>query len=141
MSLTQPPALTRGSPVAAGDSQSVLPRSLDAVSPSLVLLKEAIGMAGRPVWINADILTGPGGSNRPLDPDGFLSAVSSLPTSTVLSLGWTTGWTAGVDNPGEERPHPSATVFTPYQVAFGVVNLKCVYDAFFCYNIHKLGKT
>lgn len=77
-------------------------RSLDAVSPSLVLLEEAISMAGRPVWINADILTGPGGHSRPLDPDGFLSAVSTLPTSTVLSLGWTSGWTAGVDNPGEQ---------------------------------------
>lgn len=81
-------------------------RSLDAVSPSLALLEEAISMAGRPVWINADILTGPGGHIQPLDPHGFLSAVTTLPTSTVLSLGWTSGWTAGVGNPGEERSAP-----------------------------------
>lgn len=75
-------------------------KSLDAVSPSLVLLEEVPTEAGRPVWINADILTGPGGHAKPLDPHGFLSAVTALPASTVLSLGWTTGWSAGVENPG-----------------------------------------
>ncbi|XP_069001453.1 protein FAM151B isoform X2 [Embiotoca jacksoni] len=75
-------------------------KSLDAVSPSLVLLEKEEEVLSRPVWINADILSGPGGRAGPLDPEAFLSAVSSLPADTVLSLGWTTGWTAGTENPG-----------------------------------------
>lgn len=74
--------------------------SLEAVSPSLVLLEEVLGEPSWPVWVNADILSGPGGQARPLEPQAFISAVRSLPTRTVLSLGWTTGWTAGKDNPG-----------------------------------------
>ncbi|XP_040898347.1 protein FAM151B [Toxotes jaculatrix] len=75
-------------------------KSLEAVSPSLALLDEVLADLSRPVWINADILSGPGGQARPLEPQAFLSAVTSLPTHIVLSLGWTTGWTAGTENPG-----------------------------------------
>lgn len=75
-------------------------KSLEAVSPSLVLLEEVLAEPSIPVWINADILSGSRGQARPVEPQGFLSAVTALPTHTVLSLGWTTGWTAGTDNPG-----------------------------------------
>lgn len=75
-------------------------KSLDAVSPSVVLLGQVLGDFSRPVWVNADILPGPGGQATPLQPQGFLDAVGSLPTPTVLSLGWTTGWTEGSENPG-----------------------------------------
>uniref|UniRef100_A0A3B5AVS4 Family with sequence similarity 151 member B n=1 Tax=Stegastes partitus TaxID=144197 RepID=A0A3B5AVS4_9TELE len=75
-------------------------KSLEAVAPSLVLLDEMLVEPSRPVWVNADILPGPGGQTTPLDPQAFLSAVTTLPTDTVLSLGWTTHWTAGTDNPG-----------------------------------------
>ncbi|KAM9360558.1 protein FAM151B [Symphorus nematophorus] len=75
-------------------------KSLEAVSPSVALLEEALTRSSRPVWINADILSGPGGQATPLEPQAFLSAVETLPADTVLSLGWTTGWTAGTDNPG-----------------------------------------
>ncbi|XP_042344598.1 protein FAM151B [Plectropomus leopardus] len=75
-------------------------KSLEAVSPSVALLDEVLAEPSRPVWINADILCGPGGQARPLEPQAFLSAVTALPTHTVLSLGWTTGWTAGTDNAG-----------------------------------------
>lgn len=75
--------------------------SLDAVSPSLALLEEVLSEQSCPVWINADILDGPGGKAKILEPQAFLSAVSSLPSHTVLSLGWTTGWTSGIDNPGD----------------------------------------
>lgn len=92
------------------------PRSLEAVSPSLVLLEEVLSIAGRPAWVNADILAGPGGHARPLPPHDFLSAVTALPTSTVLSLGWTTGWTAGMENPGEESSAPNAAVFALCQL-------------------------
>ncbi|XP_074526694.1 protein FAM151B [Halichoeres trimaculatus] len=79
-------------------------KSLDAVSPSVLLLQEVLqedmSESGRPVWLNADILSGPGGQATPLDAQSFLSAVRTLPTHIVLSLGWTTGWTAGMQNPG-----------------------------------------
>ncbi|XP_071337958.1 protein FAM151B isoform X2 [Trachinotus anak] len=76
-------------------------KSLEAVSPSMALLEAVLAEQRRPVWINADILSGPGGGQaRPLEPQAFLSAVGTLPSHTVLSLGWTTGWTAGTDNPG-----------------------------------------
>ncbi|XP_041793389.1 protein FAM151B isoform X2 [Chelmon rostratus] len=75
-------------------------KSLEAVSPSVALLEEVLAETSHPVWVNADILSGPGGQARPLEPQAFLSAVGALPAHTVLSLGWTTGWTAGTENPG-----------------------------------------
>ncbi|XP_071392175.1 protein FAM151B [Centroberyx affinis] len=75
-------------------------KSLEAVAPSVVLLEEVWDELGRPVWINADILPGPGGKAVPLDPAPFLAAVGTLSSDAVLSLGWTTGWTADTDNPG-----------------------------------------
>ncbi|XP_028269095.1 protein FAM151B [Parambassis ranga] len=75
-------------------------KSLEAVSPSLSLLEEVLTDTNRPVWVNADILPGPKGQANPLQPQAFLSAVTALHTKTVLSLGWTTGWTAGTENPG-----------------------------------------
>ncbi|XP_043967592.1 protein FAM151B isoform X3 [Gambusia affinis] len=76
-------------------------KSLEAVSPSLALLEDLLAEPERPLWINADILSGPSGRTAPVDFQAFLSLVSSLPAQTVLSLGWTTGWTVGTNNPGE----------------------------------------
>lgn len=78
--------------------------SLEAVPPSLVLLEEVLAELSAPVWINADILSGPGGQAQPLDAESFLSAVTSLPAHLTLSLGWTTGWTSAAHNPGEHNP-------------------------------------
>lgn len=75
-------------------------KSMEAVSPSVALLEVVLAELSCPVWINADILSGPGGRATPLEPQDFLSAVKILPTHTVLSLGWTTGWTAGTENTG-----------------------------------------
>ncbi|KAM7018594.1 protein FAM151B isoform 1-T2 [Tautogolabrus adspersus] len=75
-------------------------KRLEALSPSVLLLQEVLSEPGLPLWINADILSGPGGQATPLQPQSFLSVVRTLPTHTVLSLGWTTGWTAGTENPG-----------------------------------------
>ncbi|XP_053181174.1 protein FAM151B [Scomber japonicus] len=75
-------------------------KSLEAVPPSVALLQEVLAEHSCPVWINADVLPGPGGQATPLEPQAFLAAVGNLPCDTVLSLGWTTGWTAGTDNPG-----------------------------------------
>lgn len=75
-------------------------KSLDAVAPSMLILDQVWSPSPRPVWLNADVLPGPGGLASPLDPHKFLSAVGALSEDTVLSLGWTTGWTEGADNPG-----------------------------------------
>lgn len=75
--------------------------SLEAVEPSMVLLEEARAQLKGPVWINADILPGPGGRATPLDSQAFLQAVTSRAEGDVLSLGWTTGWSPDADNPGK----------------------------------------
>lgn len=75
--------------------------SLEAVAPSLALVHKLLAQTQLPVWINADVLPGPGGHAQPLDPQAFLSAVGVLPPTTVLSLGWTTGWSTGTSNPGQ----------------------------------------
>ncbi|XP_035986864.1 protein FAM151B isoform X2 [Fundulus heteroclitus] len=74
-------------------------KRLEAVSPSLALLEHMLPEPNRPVWINADILSGPGGQVRPVDSEVFLSVVTALHPQTMLSLGWTTGWSAGTNNP------------------------------------------
>lgn len=77
----------------------------------MLLLEEVLADWNRPVWVNADILSGPGGQARPVEPQAFLSTVRTLPTHIVLSLGWTTGWTAGTDILGEDISLP-LSVFT-----------------------------
>lgn len=47
-----------------------------------------------PIWINADILDGPGGTATPVDVRRFIVAANKLEKST-LSIGWTTGWHPG----------------------------------------------
>lgn len=75
-------------------------KSLEAVCTSVGLLEEVLAELSCPMWINADVLSGPGGQARPLEPQAFLSALRILPTNTVLSLGWTTGWTADKESQG-----------------------------------------
>ena len=96
--------------MAVCDAHTVVfsPHSLKAVPPSIALLEEVLDQASLPVWVNADILSGPGGQATPLEPQVFLAALSSLPKHTVFSLGWTTGWTAGADNAGEDSSVPLA---------------------------------
>ncbi|XP_030048165.1 protein FAM151B isoform X2 [Microcaecilia unicolor] len=67
-------------------------KSLEAVKPSMVLLDQVKTCLKRPVWINADILPGPGGTILPLDAERFLEIVTSFFSDVTLSLGWTTGW-------------------------------------------------
>ncbi|XP_056129552.1 protein FAM151B isoform X5 [Lampris incognitus] len=47
----------------------------------------------------AEALKGPGGTAAPLDPQAFLDAIGTCSSHAVLSLGWTTGWTADTTNP------------------------------------------
>lgn len=75
-------------------------KSLEAVGESMALLDEVRDQLTGPVWINADILPGPGGTATPLDAQAFLQAVAMKAEGDVLSLGWTTGWSPNTDNPG-----------------------------------------
>lgn len=75
-------------------------KSLQAVAPSMELLEEVRALLRGPVWLNADILPGPGGKAVPVNPQAFLDAVASGSHEDTLSLGWTTGWVANSDNPG-----------------------------------------
>ncbi|XP_077097118.1 protein FAM151B isoform X1 [Siphateles boraxobius] len=75
-------------------------KSLAAVSQSMILLEEVRDRLLGPVWINADVLPGPGGKATPLDPYVFLQEVARRSENDVLSLGWTTGWNVDVDNRG-----------------------------------------
>ncbi|NXM00910.1 F151B protein, partial [Tyrannus savana] len=52
-------------------------KSLDAVGPSLELLGQVEQQLRRPVWINGDILAGPGGSHPALNAQSILSTVTS----------------------------------------------------------------
>ncbi|XP_053887577.1 protein FAM151B isoform X3 [Malaclemys terrapin pileata] len=67
-------------------------KSLAAVKPSMMLLEGIKLHLRRPVWINADILPGPNGSNTVVDAKRFLDTVTSFCPDVTLSLGWTTGW-------------------------------------------------
>ncbi|XP_035752527.1 protein FAM151B [Egretta garzetta] len=75
-------------------------KSLEAVRPSLELLQHVKQDLRRPVWINADILPGPNGSNAVVDAKGFLDTVTSFFPNVTLSLGWTTGWHPDKHNKG-----------------------------------------
>ncbi|XP_019387846.1 PREDICTED: protein FAM151B isoform X1 [Crocodylus porosus] len=66
-------------------------KSLPAVQPSMELLERIKLHLKRPVWINADILPGPNGSNAVVDARIFLDIVTSFFPDVTLSLGWTTG--------------------------------------------------
>ncbi|NWR38918.1 F151B protein, partial [Tachuris rubrigastra] len=52
-------------------------KSPDAVGPSLELLGQVEQQLRRPVWINGDILAGPGGSRPALNAQSILSTVTS----------------------------------------------------------------
>lgn len=69
----------------------------------MALLDKVRDQLKGPVWINADILPGPGGTATPLDARAFLQAVALKGEGDVLSLGWTTGWSPNTDNPGKTR--------------------------------------
>ncbi|KAM9214017.1 protein FAM151B [Leptosomus discolor] len=75
-------------------------KSLEAVRPSLELLEHVKQRLRRPVWINADILPGPNGTNAAVDAKGFLDIVTSFFPDITLSLGWTTGWYPAKNNAG-----------------------------------------
>lgn len=75
-------------------------KSLEAVLPSMKILDMLKNSIKQPIWINADILPGPGGSANPVDATEFLQTVSLFFPDVTFSLGWTTGWLPGQKNAG-----------------------------------------
>jgi len=68
----------------------------DAVAPCLRTLEAAVAQAGaawrHPIWLNADVFTGPGGGPTKFNASVFLQQCQAATLSNVaLSLGWTTG--------------------------------------------------
>ncbi|KQS70724.1 protein FAM151B [Drosophila erecta] len=71
-------------------------KSIEVFEGSLDILDENIpNMTSNPVWINADILSGPVDQNRtvPVDADRFFAGCMRY-KQAVLSIGWTTNWGA-----------------------------------------------
>ncbi|NXF07035.1 F151B protein, partial [Smithornis capensis] len=68
-------------------------KSLDAVGPSLELLGEVEQQLRRPVWINGDILEGPGGSRAVLDARNILSTITStFPDGVLIPMFFPAGY-------------------------------------------------
>jgi hypothetical protein len=69
-------------------------KQIEALEASIPMLQQAFETGGiESVWINADILAGPGQSGGLLTPvhaGRYLDAVAQVPQA-VLSIGWTTG--------------------------------------------------
>ncbi|KAM3938061.1 protein FAM151B [Leptodactylus fuscus] len=74
-------------------------KRLEAVPPSMKILDAIKDKLHQPVWINADILPGPGGSVG-VDAKEFLQIVTSSFPDVTLSLGWTTAWHPDKSNEG-----------------------------------------
>ena len=70
---------------------------LDFKDPAVVIpvLKELEGMRiDVPIFLNADVLKGPGGSDLVFNPSEFISNCNEYyPKADYLSLGWTVGYT------------------------------------------------
>jgi len=65
-------------------------KQLVAVEPSLQLLAALMARVRFPVWLNADILAGPGGG-KPVPAREFLALCGQLVPAATLSTGFTTG--------------------------------------------------
>lgn len=61
----------------------------NALEPSLRLLKDM--HLPQPVFLNADILEGPGGNVPEIDAEGFIALCRQVYPKGILSLGWTIG--------------------------------------------------
>ncbi|GAB0089535.1 protein FAM151B [Sergentomyia squamirostris] len=68
-------------------------KSIEVFTGSLAMLKDIWASMDYPVWLNADIISGPvnNTSTKPVDADSFLAGCSNFPEA-VLSIGWTTRW-------------------------------------------------
>ncbi|SPP79845.1 protein FAM151B isoform X1 [Drosophila guanche] len=70
-------------------------KSIEVFEGSLDILDATIPSMSYPIWINADIISGPVDQNKsvPVDPDRFFAGCMRY-KQAVLSIGWTTNWGA-----------------------------------------------
>ncbi|XP_030242060.1 protein FAM151B isoform X1 [Drosophila navojoa] len=70
-------------------------KSIEVFEGSLGILDESIPKMTYPIWINADIISGPVEQNSsvPVDPPAFFAGCMRY-KQAVLSIGWTTNWGA-----------------------------------------------
>lgn len=68
-------------------------KSIEVFRGSEAMLQTMWPLMDYPVWINADIISGPVNNTEttPVQPRGFFDGVQQLP-GAVLSIGWTTLW-------------------------------------------------
>lgn len=68
-------------------------KSTEVFNGSRALLQDLWPLMDYPVWINADILSGPVNNTNtiPVNPDVFLQGCKNF-SNAVLSIGWTTRW-------------------------------------------------
>ena len=74
-------------------------KSIEAVEPSMKILRQMEDKLSQPVWINADIFRGPGATpgppGNPVDPIEFKRVVRLHFPYATLSIGWKTGGNRG----------------------------------------------
>ncbi|XP_054743276.1 protein FAM151B isoform X3 [Anastrepha obliqua] len=70
-------------------------KSIEVFEGSLEILSELIPLMSYPIWLNADIISGPVNQSDtvPVDPERFFAGAAKFETA-VLSIGWTTLWGA-----------------------------------------------
>ena len=68
-------------------------KDIESVEPCLKLLRKQARKIDFPVWLNADVLVGPGNSSTvPVDAERFLNLTQNYAPFATLSLGWTTSY-------------------------------------------------
>lgn len=65
-------------------------KSLDAAKESLKIIQQYRSSLMVPLWLNADIVRGPGFSGRPVNAKEFLRDCTDFGPNLTLSIGWTT---------------------------------------------------
>ncbi|XP_061399046.1 protein FAM151B [Musca vetustissima] len=74
-------------------------KSIEVFEGALKTLEDKIPEMTYPIWLNADIISGPVNQNNtiPVDPQRFFAGSSKFPQA-VLSIGWTTKWSSDFNN-------------------------------------------
>ncbi|XP_073827383.1 protein FAM151B isoform X2 [Musca autumnalis] len=85
-------------------------KSIEVFEGALKTLEAKIPEMTYPIWLNADIISGPVNQNNtiPVDPQRFFAGSSKFPQA-VLSIGWTTQWSSAANN-GSYTPQEIAAM-------------------------------
>ena len=67
---------------------------IEAVEPSMEIIKSKEAQLHTPLWVNADIVIGPNSPKDPIPPREFIDSCNKYFPYTTMSLGFTTFWNA-----------------------------------------------